>query len=253
MHTTQSARFDGQATKARAPSEGAKMTRFRDRIEAGRLLGTHLRESAGSDALVLGLARGGVPVAYEVARALDAQLDVLVVRKLGVPGHPELAMGAVAPGGTRVLNESVLKGLHIPDDLIDRLTIRDVAEIARREQAYRRGKTAPPVLGRRVIIVDDGLATGASMRAAIAWVRRGAAQGTVVAVPTGSAQTCEELRQLADAVVCLTTPEPFLAVGLWYEDFSPTSDDEVRALLDRATRERERSRPAQSEKGARHV
>jgi predicted phosphoribosyltransferase len=229
------------------------MIRFRDRIEAGRQLGARLRESAGSDALVLGLARGGVPVAYEVARALDAQLDVLVVRKLGVPGHPELAMGAVAPGGTRVLNESVLRGLRIPDDLIERVTVREAAEIERRERVYRRGTAAAAVLGRTVIVVDDGLATGASMRAAIASVRRAGAQRTIVAVPTGAAQTCDELREIADAVVCLTTPEPFLAVGLWYEDFSPTSDDEVRALLARAARERERSRPAQAEKGARHV
>jgi predicted phosphoribosyltransferase len=230
------------------------MTRFRDRIEAGRLLGAHLREIVGSDALVLGLARGGLPVAYEVARALDAQLDVLVVRKLGVPGHPELAMGAVAPGGTRVLNESVLKGLRFADDLVDRLALREAAEIEHRERAYRRGIPAPAMLGRTVIVVDDGLATGASMRAAIASVRRAGAHRVIVAVPTGSAQTCDELREEADGVLCLSTPDPFLAVGLWYEDFSPTSDDEVRALLARATRERERSHPAvETEKGARHA
>jgi predicted phosphoribosyltransferase len=161
---------------------------------------------------------------------------------------------AVAPGGTRVLNESVLRGLRITDDLIDRLTLRESAEIERRERAYRRGMPAPAMLGRTVIIVDDGLATGASMRAAIASVRRARAQSVVVAVPTGSAQTCEELREEADSVICLTTPEPFLAVGLWYEDFSPTSDEEVRALLARATRERERAHPtAQNEKGAPHA
>jgi predicted phosphoribosyltransferase len=220
---------------------------FRDRRDAGRRLAAHLRArlglSAGGDLLVLGLPRGGVPVAYEVARSFGAELDVLPVRKIGVPGYPELAMGALAPGGTLVINEDVVTELGIPEFLIERVAAREAVEIERRERAYRGGLPAPTVRGRTAIVVDDGLATGATIRAATVSLRRAGAKRVVVAVPTGSADTCEELRRDADDVVCLTTPEPFVAVGQWYEDFSPTTDEEVRELLASASREPPRPQP----------
>ena len=213
---------------------------FRDRIDAGRLLATKLMEYAGqSDVLVLGLPRGGVPVAYEVARALEAPLDVYLVRKLGVPGHRELAMGAIASGGVRVLNEPLVRQLGIPASAIEDITLAEQQELARREAAYRGDQPASDVRGRTVILVDDGLATGASMRAAIAALRKQAPARIVIGVPVAAPSVCQEFRAEADDVVCAATPEPFVAVGLWYEDFSPTTDDEVRSLLERARKTNE--------------
>jgi predicted phosphoribosyltransferase len=207
---------------------------FRDRREAGRLLAGKLAAYANRpDVLVLALPRGGVPVAYEVARALRAPLDVFVVRKLGVPGYEELAMGAVATGGVRVLNEQLVKRLGIPDHLIDAVAAREQQELARRERLYRGGRPTPDVRGRTVVLVDDGLATGATMHAAVAALRQLQPVRIVVAVPTASPETCEEMRSEVDDVICAITPEPFHAVGRWYQDFSQTSDEEVRELLAR--------------------
>ena len=211
--------------------------RFRDRGEAGRLLATTLRAYAGRpDVLVLALPRGGVPVAYEVARALGAPLDVFLVRKLGVPGHEELAMGAVATGGVRVLNDDVVRALQIPDSMIDAVAAREQHELARRERLYRANRPPPDVRGRTVILVDDGLATGATMHAAVKALRQQQPGRIVVAVPTASPEICEELRAEVDEVICATTPDPFYAVGLWYEDFSQTTDEEVRELFARSER-----------------
>jgi predicted phosphoribosyltransferase len=208
------------------------LRRFRDRHDAGRLLAEKLTAYAHRpDVLVLALPRGGVPVAYEVARALGTPLDVFVVRKLGVPGHEELAMGAVATGGVRVLNDDVVRGLRIPDRVIDAVTALEQQELARRERLYRGDRTPPDVRGRTVILVDDGLATGATMHAAIAALRQQEPARIVVAVPTAAPETCNALRAEVDDVVCAITPEPFHAVGLWYEDFSQTTDEEVRELL----------------------
>jgi putative phosphoribosyl transferase len=208
------------------------LRRFRDRHDAGRLLAEKLTAYAHCpDVLVLALPRGGVPVAYEVARALGTPLDVFVVRKLGVPGHEELAMGAVATGSVRVLNDDVVRGLRIPDRVIDAVTALEQQELARRERLYRGDRTPPDVRGRTVILVDDGLATGATMHAAIAALRQQEPARIVVAVPTAAPETCNALRAEVDDVVCAITPEPFHAVGLWYEDFSQTTDEEVRELL----------------------
>jgi putative phosphoribosyl transferase len=206
--------------------------RFRDREHAGRVLGERLRSYAGREnLLVLGLPRGGVPVAFEVARALDAPLDVFVVRKLGVPGHEELAMGALASGGVRVLNEELVEQLGIDDESIARAAAAEAAELERRERAYRGDRGPVEAAGRTVILVDDGLATGATMRAASQAVRAQQPERLVVAAPVAAAQTCRELREEVDEVVCALTPDPFAAVGLWYEDFAPTEDEEVRRLL----------------------
>ena len=211
--------------------------RFRDRREAGQVLADTLTAYAGRpDVLVLALPRGGVPVAYEVARALGAPLDVFLVRKLGVPGHEELAMGAVATGGVRVLNDQVVGALGIPPSVIEAVAAWQQQELARRERLYRGDRLPPDVRGRTVILVDDGLATGSTMRAALAALRRQQPARLVVAVPTAAPETCDELRAEADDVVCATTPEPFHSVGLWYEDFSQTTDEEVRELLERAAR-----------------
>ena len=208
--------------------------RFRDRDDAGRRLAAHLAGYAGrDDVIVLALPRGGVPVAYPVAHALRAPLDVFLVRKLGVPGHEELAMGAIASGGTRVLNEEVVRALGIPEETIDRVASAERAELARRERAYRGDRPALDVRGRTVIVIDDGLATGASMRAAVQALRRADAARLVVAVPLGAPETCAAFRDEADEVVCAIMPEPFHAVGLWYDDFSQTTDDEVREILAR--------------------
>ena len=210
-------------------------TRFRDRREAGRALAAKLAAYAHRpDVLVPALPRGGVPVAYDVARALGAPLDVFIVRKLGIPGHEELAMGAVATGGVRVLNEQVVHALNIPDHVIDAVTAWEQQELARRERLYRGDRPPPDVRGRTVILVDDGLATGASMHAAIAALRRQQPAHIVVAVPIAAPETCDALRAEVDDVVCAITPEPFHAVGLWYDDFSQTTDEEVGDLLARA-------------------
>jgi predicted phosphoribosyltransferase len=248
------------------------MDRFLNRSDAGRRLAVQLKAWAArparegwskSDPLVLGLARGGVPVAYQVARALGAPLGAMVVRKLGAPGLPELALGAIGPGGARVLNEDVVRGLRVPQDTIEELTRRAAAEIERKESEYRRASPAlaaaggagslGDVRGRTVIVVDDGLATGATMRAAIAALRRAGAGAVVVAAPTGSAETCEDLRSLADDVVCLMKPERFCAVGIWYEDFAPTTDDEVCRLLARAWTAWQRSGASHGARGAHHA
>jgi putative phosphoribosyl transferase len=211
---------------------------FRDRREAGRQLAQHLVAYANRpDVLVLALPRGGVPVAYEVARALHAPLDVFLVRKLGLPGHEEYAMGAVASGGVRVLNPEVLEQLHLPDEVIDTVTRRELQELERRERLYRGDRPFPDVRGKTVILVDDGLATGSTMRAAAEALRQQGPARLVVAVPAGSPQTCDEFRDEVDEVVCAITPEPFYAVGLWYDDFSQTTDDEVRDLLAAARQE----------------
>jgi putative phosphoribosyl transferase len=210
---------------------------FHDRFDGGRRLAAHLDQYAGRpDLIVLALPRGGVPVGYEVARALGAPLDVFLVRKLGVPGREELAMGAIASGGVRVLNEDVVNELRIPDRWLDVVAARELAELRRREEVYRAGRPAPDVRGKVAILVDDGLATGASMRAAVSALKKLSPAKVVVAVPVGAAQTCRELEQLADHVVCAETPDPFYAVGSWYQDFDQTTDEEVRELLARANR-----------------
>jgi len=206
--------------------------RFADRRAAGVELGARLERFKGrDDVVVLALPRGGVPVAFEVARALGAPLDVFLVRKLGVPGHEELAMGAIASGGVRVLNDDVVRWYRIPVTVIDRVARREQQELERRETAYRDGRAPVELTNRVVLIVDDGLATGSSMRAAVQAVRAHAPARIVVAVPVGAPDTCRELADLADEAICLQTPEPFSAVGQWYRDFSQTSDDEVRRLL----------------------
>jgi putative phosphoribosyl transferase len=206
--------------------------RFRDRADAGRALGSELGEYARrDDVVVLGLPRGGVPVAAEVARELGAPLDVFLVRKLGAPGHEELAMGAVATGGVRVLNEELVHRLGLSDEEIAHVVAREEAELARRERLYRGDRERIAVEGTTVILVDDGLATGASMRAAVAALRLDRPARVVVAVPAGAPESCEDLRPEVDELVCLSSPHPFYAVGLWYDDFTPTTDDEVRTLL----------------------
>ena len=208
---------------------------FQDRTEAGRLLAQKLREYANrDDVVVLALPRGGVPVGFEVARALNAPLDVFVVRKLGVPGHEEFAMGAIASGGVRVLNADVVDGLGIPQAVIDRVAESEERELERREREYRGDRPAVDVRGRTVILVDDGLATGSSMRVATMALREMQPAQIVVAVPVGSPETCAEFEAEVDKVVCAATPQPFWAVGQWYSDFSQTNDEEVRVLLRRA-------------------
>src|SRR5215469_8933817 len=207
-------------------------TRFLDRRDAGRQLANRLSAYAGrSDVLVLALPRGGVPVAYEVARALHVPLDVLLVRKLGVPGHEELAMGAVASGGVRVLDPEVIRVAHVTAQELEAVTETELRELGRRTAEYRGDRPFPAIRDRTVILVDDGLATGATMRAAIMALRQQHPARIVVAAPVAPPQTCEEFRAIADDVVCAVTPDPFYAVGLWYEDFGQTSDEEVRDLL----------------------
>jgi putative phosphoribosyl transferase len=211
--------------------------RFRDRTEAGMLLGRELarRVRPGDDPIVLALPRGGVPVGYEIARALDAPLDVFIVRKLGVPGHEELAMGAIASGGVPVWNEDVRRHLQgLPQREIDAVVAREQKELERREKSYRGARPPLELAGRTAIIVDDGLATGSTMRAAVRAVRRMNPRAIVVAVPVAASSTCAELRAEVDDIICMRTPEPFSAVGLWYEDFTQTTDEEVHALLDAA-------------------
>jgi putative phosphoribosyl transferase len=212
---------------------------FRDRTEAGQMLADKLRHYAGrDDTLVLALPRGGVPAGYQVARALQVPLDVFVVRKLGTPGQPELAMGAIASGGVRVLNREVVDSFGIPQQIIDRVAAEEQQELERRERQYRGDRPPFNVRGKTVILVDDGLATGSTMRAAAAALRQEGAGRIVVAVPVAAPATCDLLRGEVDELVCAATPEPFLAVGQWYRDFSQTSDDEVRGWIERAWAER---------------
>ena len=210
--------------------------RFADRHEAGRALGQELKRKLASrqDIIVLALPRGGVPVAYHVAVALRAPLDVFIVRKLGVPGHEELAMGAIASGGVRVLNQDVLRYVPVPTSKIDEVAAREERELQRREKSYRGSRSPLSVAGKTVVIVDDGLATGSTMRAAVRALQAMRPAAVIVAVPVAARQICEEFRNEVDDIVCLRTPEPFDAVGLWYGDFSQTEDEEVHELLDRA-------------------
>lgn len=211
---------------------------FQDRRDAGKKLAGGLVEYAGRpDVLVLALPRGGVPVAYEVAVALNVPLDVFIVRKLGLPGREELAIGAIASGGIRVLNEDVVGLLNVPQDVISFVAKRELQELKRREQMYRGERPGPDVRDRTIILIDDGLATGASMRAAIAGLRAHHPARIVVAVPTASKEACEGLRHEVDQMVCGMTPEPFYGVGKWYEDFRQTTDEEVRVLLEEANRQ----------------
>jgi putative phosphoribosyl transferase len=211
---------------------------FHDRTEAGRQLAAKLMRYADRpDVLVLALPRGGVPIGFEVARALHAPLDIFLVRKLGLPGQEELAMGAIATGGIRVLNDEVVGPLRISPALIDAVAAREEEELNRRAEMYRGDRPPPDVTGKTVILVDDGLATGSTMRAGVAALRRQDPARIIVAVPVGAEETCSAFRDEADEVVCATTPDPFYAVGFWYRDFSQTSDDEVRELLARAEEE----------------
>jgi predicted phosphoribosyltransferase len=215
------------------PPFGPARLRYADRREAGSALAGRLGDYAGrNDVVVLGLPRGGIPVAYEVARALNAPLDVFVVRKLGLPGHPEYAMGAIASGGVRVLDDDVIRQLHVPPSAVEAVARAEQQELERRERAYRGARQALPVEGRIVILVDDGLATGSTMRAAVLAIRRQFPSQIVVAVPVGARETCRAMNQVADEVVCARMPEPFQAVGLWYEAFEQTTDEEVRGLLE---------------------
>ena len=208
---------------------------FRNRADAGRRVAAKLTAYAGrNDVMVLALPRGGVPVGFEVARALGAPMDLFLVRKLGVPGREELAMGALASGGVRILNDEVIRALNIADEVIEAVTAKEQLELARRDRAYRDDRPSPDVRGQIVVLVDDGLATGSTMRAAATALRAMDPARVVIAVPVGSAATCAELRGAADEVICAETPEPFYAVGLWYSDFTQTTDDEVRDLLERS-------------------
>ena len=225
-------------------------SRYRDRFDAGAVLARRLSAlAARPDLLVLALPRGGVPVAFEVARRLGAQLDVFVVRKLGVPGQEQLAMGAIASGGIRVLNESVIEALGIDEETIEAVAAEEQRELERREHLFRGERPPPQIEGRTVVLVDDGLATGSTMLAALRALREQSPSRVIVAVPVAAPETCELMENEADEVVCASTPEPFHAVGLWYEDFEQTSDEEVRELLERAQEERRTPRP----QGAREV
>jgi len=213
--------------------------RFRDRADAGRRLAARLVGRPDlADAVVLALPRGGVPVGREIADALGADLDVMVVRKLGVPGHEELAMGAIASGGVRIMNDEVLSMLYIPEADVERVVAREQAELERRERAYRGVRPAARVRGRVAILVDDGVATGSTIRAAIAALRRQEPARIIVAIPVAPPDVCEMLQKEADEVICLLTPEPFGAISLWYDDFAQLRDDDVRVLLHRVGGER---------------
>jgi putative phosphoribosyl transferase len=212
--------------------------RFDNRFEAGRILVRKLAAYAHrDDVLVLALPRGGVPVAYEVARELDAPMDLFLVRKLGVPGQEELAMGAIATGGVRVLNEPVIHALGITPDEIEAVARQEQQELLRRQRQYRGNQPPADAADKAVILIDDGLATGSTMRAAVRALRALGPRRIVVAVPVGAPETCEEFRREADEVICAITPQPFQAVGLWYSDFSQTTDQEVRDLLERSQHE----------------
>jgi putative phosphoribosyl transferase len=206
---------------------------FRDRPQAGQLLSKKLAGYANrEDVIVLALPRGGVPVAREIARSLRTPLDVFLVRKLGVPGQEELAMGAIASGGVRILNQDIVQAMAIPTHVIDSVTATEVQELARRERLYRGDRPAPDVMSRTVILVDDGLATGATMRAAVAALRRMKPKRIVIAVPIAAVPTRQEFAREVDEIVCLHTPEPFFSVGFWYDDFSQTTDEDIREMLE---------------------
>jgi len=213
-------------------------TRYHDRIEAGRVLASMLTTYTNrKDVLVLALPRGGVPVAYEVARALHVPLDVFLVRKLGVPGHEELAMGAIATGGIRVINEDVVRSLHIPPHVLEAVAFKEERELERRERLYRDDWPLPVVRDQTIILIDDGLATGATMRAAVQALRVQAPDKIVVAVPVAAYTVYQQFRAEVDEIICAQIPEIFYGVGWWYEDFSQTSDQEVRELLYLSARE----------------
>jgi len=219
-------------------------TVYRDRRDAGKRLAKLLGAYAHRpDVLVLALPRGGVPVGYEVARALNAPLDVFIVRKLGVPGYEEAAMGAIASGGIWVLNDDVIGALHIPEQVVEEVMAREQRELARREQLYRDDRPMPYVKSRTVILVDDGLATGATMRAALKALRQQQPARLIVAVPVAAHSTCLELRDEADEVICARTPDPFFGVGWWYQHFEQTADQEVHNLLAQAAQERKIQQP----------
>lgn len=212
-----------------------EIERFRDRTEAGQKLAEQLSAYGNRpDVLVLGLPRGGVPVAFEIAKALNAPLDVFVVRKLGVPDRPELAMGAIASGGVRVLNQDVVRSFDISNQIIDRVTESEQKELQRRENLYRGNRPAPDYTDRTIILVDDGLATGATMRAAVQALRQHKPTRIAIAVPIAAPETCQEFRAQVDEITCFLTPERLWAVGRGYEDFRQTTDEEVQELLDRS-------------------
>ncbi|PHJ53551.1 phosphoribosyl transferase [Nostoc linckia z18] len=210
---------------------------FKNRRFAGQVLAQELAAYVNrSDVVVLGLPRGGVPVAFEVAQALNAPLDVLVVRKLGVPDREELAMGAIAPGGVRILNTNIINMVNISDEVIARVAVQEERELQRRENLYRGQRPFPDLHGRTVILVDDGLATGATMWAAVVAVRKHQPAAIVIAVPVAAAETCQQLETEVDQIACVSSPSPFYSVGLWYENFPQTTDEEVRELLTTATK-----------------
>jgi putative phosphoribosyl transferase len=210
---------------------------FKDRVDAGRILAEHVSRSVKeANSLVLALPRGGVPVGYEVARGLHTEMDIFIVRKLGLPGQEELAIGALASGGVRVLNDALIREVQLSRTLIDQITAREERELKRREELYRQGRPAAPVQNRTVILVDDGLATGATMKAASQALRLQEPKRIVVAVPVAAERTCDEFRRDVDEVICAYTPSPFISVGMWYEDFSQTTDKEVQQLLRLAER-----------------
>lgn len=213
------------------------MAIFKDRVDAGRKLAKELSEYANrSDVIILALPRGGVPVAFEVAKELNVKMDVFIVRKLGVPGNEELAMGAIASDNIRVLNEDVIRSFQIPQSVIDEVAVNELRELERRERLYRGNRPKPDISGSTVILIDDGLATGATMRAAAAAVKTKNPAKIVIAVPTAASDTCSAFENEVDKTICVATPEPFYGVGAWYEDFSQTTDKEVCELLNKAAK-----------------
>jgi len=216
-------------------NDNENIRRFRDRTEAGRLLASQLvRYASRPNLLILALPRGGVPVAFEIARTLDAPLDIFLVRKLGVPGQEELAMGAVASGNVRVLQSDVVEAFGIPQSVIEAVTAEEIRELARRELAFRGDRPSPQIRGRNIILVDDGLATGSTMHAAVVALKQQDPARIIVAVPVASRETCDEFKSEVDEVICLRTPASFYAVGLWYETFPQLTDEEVREFLRKA-------------------